>query len=321
MLQRGICNMQDLIREVGSLSSGHHLRRPCYIGLYEQVLASASHPIDPLLEAILERFIISNGVFKRTSKARFGNFDQYIMGSLDSIPSLDERYVIHDLAVSDGRTACDFFSALASAFGERIDFYATDLCLRVFVLQKAGARARVVIDERGNILQVIFPPFVLPTKLSRRYLLRYPANGLIQRFLIHTTVREILRLGARGDSSIQRQEILLICPEARAALEKNHNFHVETHDVFGKTPRLYSVVRAMNIFNLTYFSEAETMNAIQRVHESLDDDGVFITGSNEDSGSTVNGGTYRKQGARFISLCRSGAGSPIDHLVRSGPMQ
>jgi hypothetical protein len=320
MLQRGICKLEDLVYEVGSLSEAKcHLRRPCYIGLYEEVLALDSYPIDPLLEAILASFATSNGAFKRTTKARFRHFDEQVVSLFGSLPSLGQRYIIHDLAVSDARTACDFFFALTSIFGERIDFYATDLCLRVFVLQKTGARTRVVVDDRDNVLQVVFPPLVLSEKLSRRQRFLYPANKILRLLFSRTTVKEILRLAVRGDSSIQRQEILLICPEARKTLENHHNFHVETHDVFGQTPRRYSAVRAMNLFNLTYFSESAIATAIRRIYESLYEGGMLITGSNDDPGSTVDGGVYRKQGGSFTSVYRSGAGSAIDHLVLSCP--
>jgi hypothetical protein len=319
MLQRGICNVHELIREVGSLrGSVTRLRRPCYVGLYDEVLASSSPNIDLLLEAILQGFCTSNGVFKRTNGARFDHFDQQIISCMDSIPLIRNRYLIHDLAVSDGRTACDFFFALSSVLGDRLDFYATDSCLKVCVLQREGARTRLVTDEYGNMLQIMFPPFVLSNKRSRRQMLLYPANRALQRFLSRTAVKEIQRLATSGDSSIQRQEVLLICPQARTALEKHHNFHIEVHDVFNTTSRRYSVVRAMNIFNPTYFSEAEIVNALRRVHESLEEEGILITGSNEDSGSTVDGGVYRKKEDGFLLAFRSGAGSPIDHLLRSG---
>jgi hypothetical protein len=317
MLERGICNLQDLMRAVGSMKGSlNHLRRPCYVGLYEEVLASAVHNVDLLLEAVLEGFCTFNGVFKRTNSARFGHFDKQIVSFMGSVPSVGERYLIHDLAVSDGRTACDFFFKLSSVFGDRIDFYATDSCLKVCILQQQGARTRLVTDENGNILQIMFPPFVLSSKRSKRQMLLYPGNRAIRWFLRLTAVKEIQRLAILGDSSIDRREILLICPQARAALEKHHNFHIEVHDIFSRTPRRYSAVRAMNIFNPTYFSEREMVKALRYVHDSLEQRGILITGSNEDAGSTVDGGVYRKQEDGFLLECRLGGGSPIDHLLR-----
>lgn len=322
MLQRGICTLDDLEREIGSLSDvRYHLRRPCYIGIYQEVLSRVSGSVDPLLESILAPFAISNGAFKRTGKARFRHFDEQVIPLLGSMLPLVGRYIIHDLAVSDGRTACELFSALSSTFGERIDFYATDLCLRVFVLQQTGARTRVVVDERDRVLQVIFPPLVLSAKLSRRQRIFYPANRVLWMLLSRTTAKKILKLAARGDSSIRREEILLICPEARSTLKQHANFHIETQDAFSKAPRRYSAVRAMNLFNLTYFSESAIARALRCVYESLDEGGAFITGSNEDPGSTVDGGVYRKENGRFSVVYRSGVGSPIDFLVRDYAMR
>jgi hypothetical protein len=318
MLQRGICSLADLEREIGSFSNvRYHLRRPCFIGIYQEVLSRVSGSVDPLLEAILAPFAIHNGAFKRTGKARFSGFDERVIPLLHSIPPVEGRYVVHDMAVSDGRTACDFFAVLSSTFGERIDFYATDLCLKVFVLQLAGARTRVVVDERDKVLQIILPPLVLSAKLSRRQRLFYPANRLLWLLLSRTTAKKMIKLASRGDASMRREEILLICPEAKNALRQYPNFHIETQDAMAIATRRYSAVRAMNLFNLTYFSQPVIERALRRAHESLEEGGAFITGSNEDPGSTVDGGVYRKENGRFSEVYRSGSGSPIDSLIRN----
>jgi hypothetical protein len=74
-------------------------------------------------------------------------------------------------------------------------------------------------------------------------------------------------------------------------------------------------VRAMNIFNRTYFTDNEIGIGVDNVFSSLEEGGAFVTGSNSDAGSQVNGAIYQKLNDGFTLICSSGAGSEIEHIV------
>jgi hypothetical protein len=322
VLQLGICNANDLIRAAGRRQGPDgYFKRPCYIGLYEDAIAARAQISDDVQEAILFSFAVSNGSFKRTSRNRFGAFDEATIDVLREVMFGRHHFVVHDLAVSDARTASDLFSRLSVEFKNALDYYATDLCLKVIAIRKPGARTVVVVDETGNVLQVMFEPFVLPTLLtSRRQRWCYLINKGLRMLLMRTAVRDTVRLHNAGDPFLERREILLVCPEVRNTLKRCSNFHINTYDAFERAPRSYSVVRVMNLLNRSYFSDGALTTVVANIAESLEDGGVFITGSNGEAGSTVDGTIYRKQNQEFVPIYISGNGSKIDNLIQRTPV-
>ena len=107
---------------------------------------------------------------------------------------------------------------------------------------------------------------------------------------MHTAAKHVIERYKSGDKRLERRELQLVCREARMLLAERKNFHLDEYDVFEKAPRTYSMVRAMNIFNLSYFPEAAIAAAVINVYESLEEQGLFVVGSNGDAGSTVDGG-------------------------------
>ena len=75
------------------------------------------------------------------------------------------------------------------------------------------------------------------------------------------------------------------------------------------------VVRAMNVLNRGYFADDDLERAVGHVRNSLEVGGFFLTGSNEGSGSRVNGAVYERSPQGFHRLYVSGAGSQIDAIV------
>src|ERR1700674_699891 len=147
MYNLGICTAEDLATYRHSLRR-RFFRKACYAGLYEEAQAVNEDIGREWEEAILSQLAVSNGAFKRTSRKRLEEFDEATMEALRAIPGLCERSIVHDMAVSDGRTSCEFFSKLSLEFRDALEFYATDLCLKVTKLRERGRRTTVVIDDR-----------------------------------------------------------------------------------------------------------------------------------------------------------------------------
>ena len=312
MVKFGIYSLDQLAQPRARLMRGW-LRPACYVGLYEDAGSVGGDLGRKLEEEILARFSVANGVFKRTSKDRMAQFDEATMEAARGLSCRDKPLVVHDMAVSDGRTACDFFLKLSAAFNDYIEFYATDLALKVTAVRQSGSLTTIVVDGKNNLLQLVCPPFVLPTRTLEPWL--FPINRLLRIILMRTVANRMLMRYQLGDPDLERRELQLICEAARALLAARSNFHLDEYDLFDQAPRRYGLVRAMNIFNLSYFSRDAIERALTNVFESLDEKGLLVAGSNGDAGSTVNGGIYEKQGGRFSAVYGSGSGAEIDDLV------
>jgi hypothetical protein len=71
----------------------------------------------------------------------------------------------------------------------------------------------------------------------------------------------------------------------------------------------------MNVLNLSYFIDGQPMIAVQNIFDSMADGGLFVTGSNLEQGTVVNGAIYKTIGSGFSQLLVSGTGSQIDGLI------
>ena len=316
MLKFGTYSLEQLTRSRTSLMN-RYVRRTCYVGLYEDAGSINDVLGRRLQEDILSEFTVASGVFKRTSKERMAAFDNAAITIINDLHYRRKPLVVHDMAVSDGRTACDFFLTLSADLDDSIEFYATDVCLKVTAVREPGRRTTVVVDDKNNVLQLMRPPFVLPMRGIESWL--FPMNRLLRIVLMHTTAKRVLERYKSGDEELERREVQLVCREARRLLEQRKNFHLDEYDVFERAPRPYSVVRAMNIFNLSYFPESAIAAALINVYESLEEQGLFIVGSNGDAGSTVDGGIYEKRGGGFSCVCSTGKGSAINEVVLRTP--
>jgi hypothetical protein len=316
MLKFGICSLEQLARSRTFLMS-KYLRRACYVGLYEDVGCIDGETGRRWEEEILSGFTLANGAFKRTSRERMGQFDHATIAALKDVACGRKPLVVHDMAVSDGRTACDFFLKLSAEFDDSIEFYATDVCLKVIAVREPGRRTTVVVDDKNNVLQLMRPPFVLPMRAIESWL--FPVNRLLRIVLMRTAAKRALERHKSGDKKLEQREVQLVCREARRLLMERKNFYLDEYDVFEKPPRSHSLVRAMNIFNLSNFPKAAIAAALVNVYESLEEQGLFVVGSNGDAGSTVDGGIYRKVGGGFSCVYSSGKGSAINDVVLRTP--
>ena len=64
-----------------------------------------------------------------------------------------------------------------------------------------------------------------------------------------------------------------------------------------------------------YFAEADLKLAVRNVNLSLNEGGLFITGSNMERGTIVDGGIYKKVRGRLKLLEKSGEGSHVHALI------
>src|SRR5262249_6987307 len=221
----------------------------------------------------------------------------------------------HDIGVSDGRTSCDFYHSLDTIYGRQLDFVASDFAPFLYVVRWKQSARRLILDDQDNVLQIISPPFVFNVfhPESKAF---YPLNHFVRLLVTRSYVRPLLRKYKDCHPSIERTQLDLLCYECRINIASKSNFRFERYDILSSPKELFNVIRAMNVLNLVYFSREKLTKAIANVIASLEQGGLFITGSNLEAGTIVNGGIYKKCDSRLEKIEVSGSGSQIDELIR-----
>lgn len=277
---------------------------------------------DRIAARILLRFADDRGAYKRTYSRRFEAFDrQVVRVLLENRPpeALASPWLIHDTGVSDARTSCDFFRSITESH-PGVEFHASDYDPEVFVIE--SNRINITVNASGQLLEIVWPPFVFNIIRSRGFLKHaryylYPLNHLIRLCLEWFPVRKMLKAYEAG--SVQAKRMLLFCPEAVRLSQSDPRFHLTKHNLLDPSPfeKKLGVLRAMNVLNPSYFTEREMGAILGNIFEALDEGGCFITGSNQDSESIVHGAVYQKRNQGFNLLMQSGDGPAIHERIVS----
>ncbi len=313
MIKFGVCRVRDL--HPSDLDTRRGRRKFVAVTLYPEVSCLVSPDRDPLLELVLCRFAGTNRIFKRTYRARFQEFDRELVRLIRLAQVGRDPYRVHDVAVSNGITAVDFYRLLKASCGHRLQYVASDFAPDLLVIRQAGARLTLVLDPiTREWLQVVCPPFVFNLQ-KRENEFVYPINGLIRRWLQWTSCQRLWDRYCAGHPEICQTTIRLLHPECQQLLEHESDFEFQRCDVLQPMEQRFDLVRAMNIFNPAYFTAGDLRRAIRNIHGCLAHAGLFATGSNQDSRSPVDGAIYRKRNAGFERLLAFGAGSPVDAVI------
>jgi hypothetical protein len=315
MLKLGVCHPHELDRE--HLSGFFGSRKFVSAELYPLACELEPPDRDLVLARILARFPTRNQTLKRTQSTRFASFDAALADQIAEHFG-GKRIEIHDTAVSDGRTAVDLFRALAEHEGLDFSYLASDYAPDVQVVRDDRSSLRVVRDPTDDVLlQVVQPPFVFNVRQGESPFL-YPVNRAVLAILLRRRVPDLLARLARGDPGLSTTRVRLLHPSCLALERDDPRFRFERHDLLEPPKRVFDVVRAMNVLNRSYFDHNDLRRAIGNLAASLRPGGLLATGSNEDAGSVVDGGFYRRTEHGFERLASSGAGSPVDDLIPSG---
>jgi hypothetical protein len=277
------------------------------ITLYHSVIDDPSKT--EIAEQILLNFTDERGAYKRTYSNRFEDFDQQTLKEIQRYFTQDHPLMLHDAGVSDGRTSCDFFHKIQPLF-PKVNYHASDYDPQIFTIE--SGRTKVVLNKHNKVLEIVFPPFVFN---GNRDAYRYPINHIIRYLLDKTLIKRLLSKYQQG--LIKAQMDLLFCHQAIALSQNDKRFHLEQHDLLKALPVKNSIdiFRAMNILNPSYFSRQEFETILTHIYDGLTKQGLFITGSNEESNTTVNGGIFQKTLTGFEKVGHSGTGSAIESII------
>jgi len=275
------------------------------ITLYDQIVDEPN--AEELAEYILLEATDERGAYKRTYAKRFESFDGTILDHINQHFNSKNLISVHDLAVSDGRTAVGFFEKISKIF-PKISYTASDYSPNVFVIEKKPYT--ITISPSGKVLEILWPPFVCkPLKRDRYYSINYIISVFLQFFIAPS----ILKMHKKG--LLKARELSLFAPSVLKLSKIDERFNLMQHNVLNPLSDNYNIIRAMNIFNTSYFSVDEFKIALKNVYHGLKENGFLITGSNQDAGSLVHGGLYQKTSKGFKKLWQSGDGSPIDSMI------
>jgi chemotaxis methyl-accepting protein methylase len=306
MFKTGIYKLQQL-KQLRNLKTIFGKDKKISITLYRE-FADETHTND-ITEKILLNFTDERGAFKRTYANRFEEFDHRVLEEIQKQFAPNDHLIIHDAAISDGRTACDFFEKLSVQF-PKLTYYASDYDPHIFILQ--SGKTKVVINKGGKVLEIIFPPFVFNLARDSLY---YPVNRLVRFLLEKTIVKRMILKYASG--RLKAQDLLLFCPRAIKFENQDARFQLTQHNLLNPSPFLHplNIFRAMNILNRGYFNVDQFKIIVDHVFNALSNNGLLITGSNQDSNTIVHGGIFQKVGDRFEKIWQCGEGSQIEDLI------
>ncbi|QDV62930.1 hypothetical protein [Crateriforma conspicua] len=306
MWKTGIYRIDDLRGDATTRLRGEPMN--ISVTLYPAVCESPG--LEPWAERILDRFSDQCGAFKRTYAGRFDDFDRRVTSRLKE--SWDGRSLrIHDVGVSDARTSVDWFQTLVKSFPS-VEYMASDFQPTVWVLVES--RCTVTVTEAGELLEIVYPPFVFNC-IKRDSYRHYPINHLVRSWVQRYVAEPLAEKYRRHQ--IAGRAIQLFAPEAVRLDHTDARFQLSQHDMTGPMPQNVDCVRAMNVLNPSYFSDDQFDVILANFYDGLSDKGFLVTGSNGDAGSPVDGGVYRKTDTGFSLVESFGGGSPIaDRIER-----
>lgn len=260
-------------------------------------------------ERVLLTFADERGAYKRTYSKRFEIFDEEVIKEIIKRHNSSKQLYVHDVAVSDGRTALDFFNQLQSAFSN-LKFVASDYDPFVYIVQ--DKKCKIALSSSGNLLEITYPPFVF-NKMKRDSYKHYPINHLVRYLLEKFLVKSMLAKYLRGE--LLPLKVETFSRKVIKTAKKYSNFLLEKHNILGTFNTKHDVIRAMNVLNASYFSADEFLQILKNIHSALDEGGLFITGSNQDADTMVNGAIYEKRANIFYKIWQSGNGPEIDKVI------
>ena len=308
MIKTGIYTTEQLLNRA-SFKTLVGADKPISITLYDKINNMPCS--EELAERILLLFSDERGAYKRTYAKRFESFDTIILEQMKKHFGSETPLVIEDVAVSDARTSVDLFEKLEASF-PKVSYHASDYNPKVYIIEKG--RMKVTLSQNNRILEVVWPPFVFNMIVHTSwhyYMINQLCRLFIARFLVKPLVNEYF------SGKIKAREILLFCPPALSLSKKDDRFQLYQHDLLARFEREgnINIIRAMNILNPSYFLGGEMKKVVQNIHRALNNDGWLITGSNQDSGSTLHGGIYQKTLQGFKKIYQSGEGSPVEEVI------
>lgn len=307
MLKTGIYRIEQL-KQPKKLKTIFGKDKKISMTLYNELANDSQR--NEIAERILLNFTDERGAYKRTYSNRFEAFDAEALKEIQKHFSQENNLTFHDVAISDGRTACDFFEKISPHF-LKMDYYASDYDPYIFVVE--SGKTKLIFNSEGTPLEITFPPFVLNLIIqqSKYYFLNWFIHFLLEKTLIKKMVSNYKKGLLKADKR------LIFSPKAIMLAKEDARFHLLQHNLLSASPlaQPVNVFRAMNILNPGYFTSDEFTIVIGHIFNALSDHGLFLMGSNQASNTLVHGGIFLKTKSGFQKIWQSGDKGPIVDMI------
>jgi hypothetical protein len=255
----------------------------------------------------------SNGTFRTTFPQRFQDVDEAAIRWMKQAYATDAEIQIQDRAVSHGLTSLEWAERVFQAF-PKARFEASDILLELFEIQREGTA--YIVEPNGRAIQFIQSPWVV--SLQHAEPKRYPVNRMVALWARRRFQR--LGLGEAWRKTAEDQgwgvrSIPYVHPRARDLARTNPNFQFRLRSVFETTPEACDVIRTMNIFNRSYFSDEQLSAGAKAIFKSLRPGGMWILGRTLEEDFSNHVSLLRRGEGGWETLERIGMGAEIEGLV------
>ncbi len=279
-----------------------------------------------MFERLMPYVRLSSGVYRTTHRGRFRNLDPLVNALLAQNFSPSATLRVEDWAASACLTSCEWAKTLLLSF-PNLRFVASDISQFLVEMARPGSVEKFVFEPGGHPLQYIRPPFVIRMEEPEPWLL--PVNRLLY---LHAwrRWRTLSRFATLPDSwmdplsedPLERNEYVLrklplIHPEALALAREDPRFVIRRHSVFETLEEPCHVIRSMNVFNRSYFSDYQLALGARSVSASLLPGGMWIVGRTTGEEPPLHeAAVFQRQSSGALKLVeRIGPGSEIESII------
>lgn len=290
----------------------HDLRVDSYLGRRRNFAIDLLEEIDlcgneEIKRAYIESLADGTNIAKLTYSDRFPAFDRALANHVSRL-YLARPVRVLDAAVSDGSTSLDLFNLLCTTVGPELFLTATDRDGRYLVLrQKSRPDRRVVVSHYGEIVQVVWPPFVFGGRSNERAF-PFPINWFVRPSAMRFA-KDMIDRWAQQDSEVEEIEIYFLSREFRNLLSSDPRVNFLIWDIMTPwTQEKTHCVRAMNILNPSYFHIEQIRRIVENLMAAVIEGGIVALGSNGTAGSEVDGAIYQRDGEQLVELAAFGNG-------------
>lgn len=247
-----------------------------------------------------------NGTFKTTQDHRMDDLNAFVIAHWRDAKSAPAQ--ILDIGVSSGISTLEWLDAM-TASGLRVEMTATDLVLSANLVRLWPGIE--VLERSGLVLQHVV--FGWPLRPWRRRL-DFLSGYVVLNLLANSTARWRLR---RLDVQKRSSSVVLLSPRAMQCKDVTWMEQDILDRPSNYLQNRFDVVRAANILNREYFSEAKLRCAVSNIKTFLKNSGLLIvnrTHANNSNHATLFELTNDGQ---FSLIARFGRGSEIEDIVLS----
>lgn len=281
--------------------------------------------VDPAeYDALIRIVQMSNGVWRDTTKGRLVTVDRALVEAIGDRFPRGSHLVVSDLAASSGTTSVDLYVQLRPRY--ELEFIASDLARDAIAITSRGLPWTVVFEGRGDPLQYVIGPFVLPAHTTES--LAYPVNRLLKRLCKRWLLPRALAVFENhsedaqadfeavvaGDYEIVR--LPLLSYDCLEVLRHSSDFRFESIDLSERLPHCADVIRAMNILTPHHLNALQIRQGIRNLAEALNPGGLLVLGRSTGEGTgEVSATIYSKEANNLEVVRRVNDGYDQEHLL------